>query len=197
MGINTHLGKVVPGLAAVTSVFSCSTGNGTHASGAAINGNIIDRLGLKNSHLPQGQTYNVAESFVTVFTTIGSTFVNKRLSITSKLQTGDSSGGGDMADMITAASTAPSAAVNYWSSAMTTDYTNYTTGLLTAGAMSPSYELGQFARRYLRPVGIVTTPGNSTATSGGDIWYVNMGVRFAEPWSSPPFITTTSATTST
>jgi hypothetical protein len=150
---------------------------------------------LKTYHLPQGETWGVAESFATIFTTLGSTFANRRLTVVTKIQHGDSSGAGDMADLINAVSTAPYATASYWSTAMTTEHTNWTSGLQYAAGLSPSYELGQFCKRYIRPVSIVTVPGNTTGA--GDVWYVNMGVRFSEPWSSPPIASTTSTSTST
>lgn len=193
MSINTHLGKTVPGLAAVSTVYACSTG--TAASGAALNGVVIDRLGLKTYHLPQGETYHVAEPFASIFTTVGTTWANRKVTIVTKLQHGDSSGAGDMADLVTAASTAPSATASYWSTAMSSEHAIWTTGIPYAGSLSLSYNLSQFAKRYIRPVATITVPGNTTGA--GDVWYVNMGVRFSEGYASPPVASSTSTSTST
>jgi len=182
MSVNTNLGKTVPGLSAVTTVYTCSSGS--VASGSAVNGDIIDRLGVKTRQLSPGEVYNVAEPFASIFSTAGTTFANRRTSLQVKLQHGDSSGGGDMADLVTAASTAPGRTLLQWTTAVSTDYSAaWSTGTVQMGSLSQSYNLSQFCKRYLRPVAIATLPGNTTGV--GDVFYINMGVRFSEAYSKP------------
>src|SRR5690349_6416616 len=85
---------IVPGVSAQQKVFTCSTGDG--ASAAAINGREIDRLGLGG-----GRIYESAEPFIHVYTTVGSTAADQKVTLSIKLQHSDSSGGGDMADYST------------------------------------------------------------------------------------------------
>src|SRR5574343_913379 len=92
--INRLHGKSEPGIAVQQKVFTCSTGD--VLSGAAINGRVIDRLGLGRNRI-----YETAEPFIHVYTTVGSTAADQRVTLSVKLQHGDSSGGGDMADYST------------------------------------------------------------------------------------------------
>jgi len=186
--INRNPGIVVPGVAVQQKVFTCSTGD--VASGAAINGRVIDRLGLGG-----GAIFGVAEPFISCYTTVGSTAADKKLTLSVKLQHGDSSGGGDMADYSTGMQSADR---NFWTTAETTPLQNWSTGAQFFSHQS-LYEVTA-AKRYVRPVGVYTRNGNTTSTAAGsiDYMYASLGVRFAEPDHYPqPSSTSTSTSTST
>lgn len=105
-----------------------------------------------------------------------------------------------MADMVQARTTDASARHNYGTSAHTTDYANWTTGVQQGIASPPAnYELSGFAKRYIRPVGNLTVPGNTTSTAIGtsDLWNVKMPMFFMEPYDSPPKGRVGSTSTST
>lgn len=169
--INRLSGVNVPGLAVQNKVFTCSTGD--VLSGAAINGRVIDRLGLG-----RGRIFEHASPYIHAYTTVGSTAADAKITLAIKLQHGDSSGGGDMADYSTGMT--PSDAV-FLTSAMTTAMQNWSTGVQHWG------HEGQYnvipAKRYVRAVGTWTRGGSSTSTAVGSIDYnfVNMGIRFSGP----------------
>lgn len=184
--INRHIGIYVPGVAVQQKAFTCSTGD--VLSGAAINGRVIDRLGLGGARI-----YETAEPFITAYTTVGSTAADKKLTLSVKLQHGDSSGGGDMADYSTGMTNADQ---NFWTTAESTAYQNWSTGVQFF-AHESWYNVIP-AKRYVRPVGVWTRGGSSTSTAAGsiDYMYVNLGVRFGGADVDPP-TTSTSTSTST
>ncbi len=169
--INRLSGISVPGIAVQQKVFTCSTGD--VLSGAAINGRVIDRLGLGRNRI-----YETAEPFIHAYTTVGSTAADQRVTLSIKLQHGDSSGGGDMADYSTGMQ-APDA--NFRTTAESTAYQNWSTGPQFWGHDSEYNVIP--AKRYVRPVGIWTRGGSSTSTAAGsiDYQYVTLGVRFGGP----------------
>jgi hypothetical protein len=189
--INRNPGKIVPGLAVQQKGFTCSTGD--VLSGATINGRILDRLDLGNQRI-----FGCAEPFITAYTTVGSTSTGMGVATTLsiKLQHGDSSGGGDMADYSTGMQ--PTDA-NFLTSQQTTSFQNWSTGPVYF-AHQGYYEVTA-AKRYVRPVGVWTRGGFTTSTAAGsvDAAYLNMGVRFGSPdvQSFPYSSTSTSTSTST
>lgn len=186
--INRNIGIVVPGLAVQQKVFTCSTGD--ILSGAAINGRVIDRLGLG-----AGRIFQTAEVGINAYTTVGSTSAIKNFTLSAKLQHGDSSGGGDMADYSTGMQNADQ---NFFSAAESTAHQNWTTGVIHLNHQS-WYEVTA-AKRYVRAVGFITKggPSTSTAASSIDACYANLVVRFGGADHNPSVLSTsTSSSTST
>lgn len=195
---NRELGKLIPAHPGLKSVYTCSTGD--VVSGAAINGNVIDREGLMHSAhglngLGQNDRYLTAAPILLAWQVLGSTFVGKAVSATVKLQHGDSSGGGDMADLALAGGGSPRVN-NFYNTGLSTDYANWTTGAVEVYAPSDHYELGG-AKRFIRAVGTLTKFSGATATEGTDTFKVKMGILFGEPTYAPPAVTSTSSSTST
>ncbi len=192
-------GKTIPALDTLTAnvVFTCSTGN--YASGAAINGKVVDRLGLvaavPSAALGVRDRCLVAEPFIYAIQHAGSTSAARNVSLDIKLQHGDSSGGGDMADYSTGAQPATA---NFYHSGLTTDMKNWTTGLVAGYSNPCHYELTG-AKRYIRAVGAVTKFGVSTSTvaPSEDAVGVAMGINFREFTYSNPSPVSTSSSTST
>ena len=188
-------GKTICGSNNLTTlVFTCSSGD--VASGAAINGRVIDRLGLVFATAgavalsPRDKPYTV-EPFC--FASVpGSTSTLKNVSLDIKLQHGDSSGGGDMADYTT--QDQPVTA-NYFNAAMTTDMVNWTTGSFIVHSNPAQYELTG-AKRFIRAVGVVTKFGVSTSTAT-DGTPVVLGLNFREFTYANPATVSTSSSTST
>jgi hypothetical protein len=186
--------KICGSLNLTTLVFTCSTGD--VLSGAAINGKVVDRLGLVTSvagatALGTRDRALIVEPFC--FATVqGSTSTLKNVGVDIKLQHGDSSGGGDMADYTT--QDQPVTA-QYFGTAMTTDMVNWTTGTFVAHSNPAQYELTG-AKRFLRTVGTVTKFGVSTST-GTDGMPVVLGLDFREFTFSNPNPVSTSSSTST
>lgn len=205
------VGRTILDVDAVQRVFTCSTGD--IASGAAINGAVIDRLGLGGATgvnvLNQAEYVETAEPFCLAWSTYGSTAPNQLVSIQVKLQHGDSSGGGDMADFYTpggTCSTSPSAGEtsylsplrNYFSTAMTSDMRAWTTGAMkyTNNPFSVSLNV---AKRFVRAVGFVTKTFGATATAAATTDQLNavLGIRFGGYSYDPPSLGTSSSSTST
>lgn len=186
--INRQYGLNVPGIAVQQKVFTCSTGD--VLSGAAINGRVIDRLGLGKNRI-----WEYAEPFIHCYTTIGSTGLDQRVTLSIKLQHGDSSGGGDMADYSTGMQS-PDA--SFQTTAMSTAMQNWSTGL-QYWSHDGEYNVIA-AKRYVRPVGVFTRGGTTTSTAAGSVdgAYITMGVRFASPdHADSASSTSTSTSTST
>lgn len=190
--INRLSAKNEPGLAVQQKTFTCSTGD--VLSGVAINGRVIDRLGLGRRRIYEG-----AVACISAYTTVGSTALDQKVTLSVKLQHGDSSGGGDMADLSTGMQ-APDA--NFRTTAESTAYQNWSTGPQFWGHDSEYNILA--AKRYIRPVGVWTRGGSSTSTAAGSIdnMYVNMSVTFLSPdhtdsqsWQSNSTSTSTSTST--
>lgn len=186
--INRNIGIVVPGSTVQQKVYTCSTGD--ILSGAAINGRIIDRLGLGGNRI-----FEDASVGITAYTTVGSTAADKRITLGVKLQHGDSSGGGDQADYSTGYQAADQ---NFFTTAESTAYQNWTTGVLYLGHQSWYNVIP--AKRYVRAVGFLTKGGTTTSTAAGsvDYLYANLMVRFGGADYDPPTLSTsTSTSTST
>lgn len=188
-------GKKIPALDNLTTlVFTCSTGS--VLSGSAINGKVIDRLGLISpvagaAGLGTKDRCLIAEPFL--FGAIpGSTSSIRNVAMDIKLQHGDSSGGGDMADYSTADQPATA---NFLGAALSSEMLNWTTGTFLAFSNPCSYELTG-AKRFIRAVGTMTKFGVSTSTSV-DGTPVAMGIDLREFTYSNPNPVSTSSSTST
>ena len=184
--INRHIGVYVPGIAVQQKVFTCSTGD--ILSGAAINGRVVDRLGLGGNRI-----YETCKPSINVYTTAGSTAADKKVTLAIKLQHGDSSGGGDMADYSTGMQNADQ---NFWTTAESTAYQNWSTG--TQFLSHESWYNVIPAKRYVRAVGTWTRGGTTTSTAAGsvDYMYASLGMRFGGG-DIDPAATSTSTSTST
>lgn len=193
--------KVVPALDyGPVSVFACSTGD--VASGADINGVVIDRLGLQSTaggpHLSQYDRMLNAAPFMVAYSSVGSTAANAKVTLKTRLQHGDSSGGGDMADLAKPSASDGSKSVDYGLAAYTTAHQNWSTGIRRFASAPNSYDLNM-AKRFIRAVGTLTVPGNTTSTAAGsaDLFKVYMGVVFNEGTFGPAAAHSTAASTST
>ena len=128
-----------------------------------ISGAIIDRLGDLLGHT----RFTVAMPTTFFHSTRGSTGADRKISLGVKLQHGDSSGGGDLADFSTGSQ--PTDKV-YFSTARTTDMANWDTTGSSGGARlsSPSayYDI-RAAKRFIRAVHLVYK-ANATTESTGD-----------------------------
>jgi hypothetical protein len=151
---------------------TCSTGAQVFASTAnqlmvaalgtiTANGRIIDRL----YDLPA--SYSVASPVATLASTRGSTEADRRLTLGVKLQHGDSSGGGDMADYSTGSTPASR---NYFSTARSTDHASWdateSTGEVVALA-NPGYYDIRAAKQFVR-VAVTVGKNRVTTESSGD-----------------------------
>lgn len=186
--INRNIGIHVPGATVQNKYFTCSTGD--LASAAAFNGRIIDRLGLGANRI-----FEDASVAITAHTTVGSTAADKKITLSVKLQHGDSSGGGDMADYSTGMQSADQ---NFFTTAESTAYQNWTTGPIFLGHQSWYNVIP--AKRYVRAVGTLTKGGTTTSTAAGSVdgIYANLHVRFGTADYDPPTLSTsTSTSTST
>jgi hypothetical protein len=185
--INRDVGIHVPGAAVTNRVFTCSTGD--LLSGAALNGRVVDRLGLGGNRI-----YENCEVAMTAQTTVGSTAADKKITLSVKLQHGDSSGGGDMADYSTG-QTNPDQ--SFWTTAESTAYQNWSTGVM-AFAHQSWYNIIP-AKRYIRGVGVATKGGTTTSTAAGtvDQVLVDLNLTFRKSDVSAPQTLSTSTSTST
>lgn len=171
---------------------------GSYLSGADIVGKIVDRLGQLSSGgngtglLGFRDRALCVEPFMFGHTLIGSTFAARNINAYVKLQHGDSSGGGDMADYSTQDQPVTT---NWLSSALSSDQASWTTGKVVFNTNPCQYELSG-AKRYIRSVGNVTKFGASTCSSGDDLLVVAMGMTFREFTYSNPSNTTTSTASS-
>lgn len=184
--INRNHGRTVPGVAAIQKLFTCSTGD--VLSGAAINGRVIDRLGLGSKYM-----FRAVAPAICVHTTVGSTAADQKVALDIKLQHGDSSGGGDMADFSTGLQPGTR---TFLTTAMTTPMQNWSTGAKFFDHRA-EYEITA-AKRYVRAVGTWTRGGSATSTAAGsiDTQYAYLTLNFKEADNSP-FVDSTSTSTST
>jgi hypothetical protein len=195
--INRNIFKPVPAFTAVSTVFTCSTGD--TLNGVAINGQIIDRLGLGgstyNNQVSKSDRALVGGPFAFAWTTAGSTQANKQVMIDCKLQHGDSSGGGDMANL----STQDDAVTRiYFSTAESTEFLRWSTGPMQMHSNVSDYYLDA-TKRYIRPVTTITKGFNATSTAAGsvDLLYVVQGINLGEFTYTPPSVLSGTTATST
>jgi hypothetical protein len=127
-------------------------------------GRVVDRL-----RFPQGGAkYDVALVGAWLQSTRGSTEANRRLSIGARLQHGDSSGGGDMADYSTQFTPDDR---NFFSTVRTSDYANWDASRSTGpfyGQSNPAYYDVRAAKRYIRMVGTYGKNKVTTESSGDE-----------------------------
>lgn len=158
-----------------TTISYTSSPAGDVRSGCSISsGTLIDRTKL-------GRNYNACVPFA-IGKGNASTEVDAKLTLGIKLQHGDSSGGGDLADYSTQSQ--PTDAV-FMSSAMTTSYTNWTTGDKVIQSNPGVYDL-RGAKRYLNVVLTPTIQFNSTSTAtSANMLRVSGGVAFLKADEEP------------
>lgn len=151
-----------------SSAADFSTGSGRN-SGTGISGRIIDRL---NEPFIT-ERYTVAFPMAYLESTHGSTELNRQLAINVKLQHGNSSGGGDMADYTTGILTAPGAPaeVILFTTAQTTPQVNWSTGAVRAASGQLGYDL-RGANRYIRTVVGAFKNRVTTESSGDESFHV-------------------------
>jgi hypothetical protein len=170
-----YTGQAIQGKAD-TLVMDCATGGGATAGGV-ISGSIVDRLAL-------ARAFTHCQPFV-----IGSGLTNtstngsKVAKLDVYLQHGDSSGGGDMAEVSTGLRVAQQQIYN--SGELTTDYKVWTTGVIRMQHTGASYAL-LGAKRFLRTAAIVSRLGLSTATTGAHDMSVSLGCIMLRPDEDPP-----------
>lgn len=144
-----------------------STGSGRGA-GAGISGRIIDRL---NEPFIT-ERYTVAFPAAWLESTRGSTEANRQLAINVKLQHGNSSAGGDMADYSTGSSPTE---VILFTTAQTTPMTNWSTGAIRAASGQCTYDL-RAANRYIRAVAGAFKNKVTTESSGDESFHVGASI---------------------
>lgn len=146
-------------------VLDCCTG-GDSTSGGNINGNLIDLNALP------GRFTHIQPIIAAQLPGTTSTAGGSRVSLEVRIQTGNSSGGGDLANLST--DMLPSAAQNYYSTAMTTDHKSWSTGNIRL-QHSPTCIPLLSADRYVRVQGVVTRVGISTSTAAGQQLIAHLG----------------------
>lgn len=166
-----------------TLVGDCATLDSTQ--GSSLTGDVIDRLQTE-------QRYYAAVPFM-VGKGYGTTYADKKVSFTTKIQHGDSSGGGDMADYSTGQATD---AVIFQTSAETTPMRHWSTGIQYFYGSDKAWGL-HGAKRYIRCVGTpLINGGNTTSTADTSIIRTVLGMALLTPEKSP-FLYTCSTATST
>ena len=162
---------------------------------ASVNGRIIDRL-----RFPIGARYGGATVSAYIASTRGSTETDRKLGVGAKLQHGDSSGGGDLADYSTGCQPDDR---QYFSTARTTDMLQWdgseSTGEVFAVSNPGYYDL-RGAKRYLRVVARVGKDLVTTESSGDEQARVGATITFVAGDQLPQEMDTTgpySSTTST
>lgn len=159
-----------------TLVMDCATGGGATAGGT-IAGSIVDRQALARAFTHfRPNLYGVGLANT-------STAGAKVAKLDVFLQHGDSSGGGDMAEANTGLRVAQQQIFN--SGELTTDYKSWTTGSVRVQHSGVSYASLNL-KRYVRPAGIVTRLGLSTATTGANDLTVGLALECIRPDNEPP-----------
>lgn len=184
-------------------VFSGNTGNnlaGGAGTVATFNGDVIDRLSpIIEGAL--GAMAAVAMPSVTLYSSRGSTEANRQLVVSCKLQHGDSSGGGDMADYSTGQQPADR---TFFATARSSDQRNWDSQLSTGafrGVSNPAYYDLRAAKRYIRVVGGVGKNRVTTESSGDEGLRVRAEIAFAaydrQPYVAGGVLDPTSTSSST
>jgi hypothetical protein len=171
---------------------SYSTGYGS-SGGTGITGRIIDRL---NEPFITAR-YTVAQPFAYLESTRGSTEANRFLAINVKLQHGNSSGGGDMADLSTGSQAADQV---LFSTAQSTVMASWSTGAVRAMSPQVYFDLRP-AGRYIRAVVSAFKNRQTTESSGDESFHVGASIALLggdvviqNPWTSAGSSTTSSST---
>ena len=158
-------------------VMDCATG-GDATSGGTITGSIIDRyaLGRQFTH------YQPVASCVHT----GNTSTNgaKSFKLDCFLQHGDSSAGGDMAEVNTGLRVDQQVYFN--TGELTTDYKVWTTGTVRGQISGQAYPYSTGLKRFIRGCAIVTKLGLSTATTGAQNVLADIGVNALRADYEPP-----------
>ncbi len=178
MSIAHFLGKPVHAMD-YGNIFDCNTGNGGSTSGGAINGDIVDRLAL-------GRHFHVAIPVLHGHG-LASTAANKKVQVDAKLQHGDESDGSDMADYSTGYQPAT---ITHGSSAETTPMALWSTGPGDYNSGYVAYDM-RAAKRYIRMVGTITMPGNTTSTAAAQSVQYAGAIVFGGGDENPPLNTST------
>mgnify|MGYP001616127934 CR=1 FL=1 len=147
-------------------VGDCST-NGDSTSGGTFNGSIVDRLALGYNYT-HAQPVLIGELPATT-STAGARFV----SLSIKLRHGDSSGGGDLADLNTGLDA--DAVEHYTTQGESTDWKTFTTGLLRMQCSPKAYPL-MGAKRFIAPAATVLRAGKATSTAAGNLFTCALGL---------------------
>lgn len=171
-----HITGTVLHCKADTLVLDCATGGGA-TSGGTITGGVIDRLSL-------GRHYSYAAPFV-IGTLTGNTSTTggHTAKIDIFLKHGDSSGGGDLAEISTGLRVAQQQFYN--TGELTTDYKAWTTADISVQHTGTYYHL-LGCKRWLAPAAIITRPGLSTNTQGNTSVTVSLGTVMHRPDEDPP-----------
>jgi hypothetical protein len=182
MSIIRDLGVILPSLEERPFV-TCSTGNqapfGTGTTGNVVQssqgaegiaGRVIDRLSdLYTKDLPL-----VAAPFTHLYSSRGSTAADRKITLGVKLQHGDSSGGGDMADYSTQAQPDDK---NFFSTARTTEMIAWSTGALRLMSNASYYDL-RAAKRFIRAVHYGSKNAGTTESTGDEGARFSGGIAF-------------------
>lgn len=160
---------------------------------ATLNGRVINRL-----RFPLGAHYQAVAVQAALVSTRGSTEADRKLAVGVKLQHGDSSGGGDMADYSTQSQ--PDDKLYFGTSVRTCDMLNWdfsdeSTGPVYA-VQSGYYDL-RAAKKYVRVVGRFGKDLVTTDTSGDEQSRVSMDAAFLAADRLPARVDTTSPYSST
>jgi len=153
----------------------CATG-GDSTSGGTFDGSIVDRLQLANS-------FSHAQPFL-----IGAGLSNtstagiKNAKIDVFMKHGDSSGGGDLAEVDTGLRVAQQ---NVHTTVLTTDEKSWTTGSVRVSHSSNPYSL-LGVKRYIAASAIVTRPGVTTATADANVLRCAVGLNMLQAGNEPP-----------
>ena len=156
-------------------VLDCATG-GDSTSGGVFTGSVIDLQALPSrfTHLQPV----IAGTLPGTTSTAGAS----RIELDVRLQHGDSSGGGDMANLST--DMLPATTQKYFSTEMSTDHPSWSTGTIRAQySPEPIPLLG--AKRYVRTGGQVTRIGGATSTAAGAIFSCHLGAIFLNAQQEP------------
>jgi hypothetical protein len=165
-----------------------STGTGRGA-GTGIQGRIIDRL--NEPFLTE--RYTVAFPSAHLESTRGSTEANRQLAINVKLQHGNSSAGGDMADYSTGS--APAELVLF-TTAQTTPMQSWSTGAVQGQSQPCTYDL-RGANRYIRAVVGAFKNKVTTESSGDESFLVSASIGFMGAATFPQNVWTSAGSTTT
>lgn len=163
------------------------------------NGAVIDRLALGN-HFTHAQPFLFGEGL----SNTGNTGGQKRVLLDVFLKHGDSSGGGDLAEVDTGLRTAQQ--VNYTTAGTTGEYA-WSTGTVRVQHYANPYSL-LGVKRFIAPSGIMERAGVVTSTAAGGLLTLTLGVNMLQSDEEPPShlaifpagakaLTTTTTTTTT
>lgn len=171
-------------------VIKAATGDVVQSSNGAngVAGRIVDRLGDMLS-----QRYQVVMLSANLSATRGSTEADRKLTLGVKLQHGDSSGGGDMADYSTGSQPVTD---TFFTSARTTPESNWSTGPFYANSEPAYYDL-RAAKRFIRPAVIATKNKVTTESSGDEGARISAVMSFMAAEQLPPNPWTSQGSTST